>query len=70
MTVLCVWLGFKVNAARRQKEAVEAILKTGGEIAYSYQADVDVDGLIKIDRHAAAALANLAPKLVGGRFPV
>ena len=37
MTVLCVWLGFKVNAARRQKEAVEAILKAGGEIFFDYQ---------------------------------
>ena len=26
MTVLCVWLGIKVNAARRQKEALTAVL--------------------------------------------
>ena len=37
MTVLCVWLGFKVNAARRQKEAVEAILKAGGTVTYDWQ---------------------------------
>ena len=37
VTVLCVWLGFKVNAARRQKEAVEAILKAGGTVQYDYQ---------------------------------
>ena len=37
VTVLCVWLGFKVNAARRQKEAVEAILKAGGQVSYDYQ---------------------------------
>ena len=37
MTVLCVWLGFKVNAARRQKEAVDAILKAGGTVTFSYQ---------------------------------
>jgi Leucine-rich repeat (LRR) protein len=30
-------LGFKVNAARRQREAVEAILKAGGEVVYDYQ---------------------------------
>ena len=37
MTVLCVWLGFKVNAARRQKEAVDAITKAGGQVSYDYQ---------------------------------
>ena len=37
MTVLCVWLGFNVNAARRQKEAVDAILKAGGTVTFSYQ---------------------------------
>ncbi len=37
MTVLCVWLGFKVNAARRQKEAVDAILKAGGFVNYDYE---------------------------------
>ena len=37
MTVLCVWLGWKVNAARRQKEAVDAILKAGGTAIYDFQ---------------------------------
>ena len=37
VTLLCVWLGFKVNAARRQKEAVDAILIAGGKIRYDYQ---------------------------------
>ena len=37
ITVLCVWLGLKVNAARRQKDAVEAILKLGGSVQYDYQ---------------------------------
>ena len=37
VTVLCVWLGFKVNAARRQREAVMAILKAGGTVTFSYQ---------------------------------
>ena len=40
ITVLCVWLGFKVNAARRQREAVDAILKAGGSIGYDYQTDL------------------------------
>jgi hypothetical protein len=37
MTVFCVWLGTQVNAARRQREAVAAILSVGGEIMYDYQ---------------------------------
>jgi Leucine Rich repeat len=37
MTVLCVWLGFKVNAARRQKEAVAAILNAEGSVRFDYQ---------------------------------
>jgi hypothetical protein len=42
VTVLCVWLGFKVNAARRQKEAVEAILRAGGNVDYDFQALPDL----------------------------
>ena len=37
VTVLCVWLAIKVNAARRQKEAVAAILSAGGTVNYDYQ---------------------------------
>jgi hypothetical protein len=37
MTVLCVWLGFTVNAARRQKEAVEAIHKAHGDLFFDYE---------------------------------
>jgi hypothetical protein len=37
VTMLCVWLGFTVNAARRQKEAVDAILKVGGVVYFDYQ---------------------------------
>ena len=37
ITVLCVWLGFKVNAARRQKEAVAAIFRDGGSVVFDYQ---------------------------------
>jgi hypothetical protein len=44
MTVLCVWLGFKVNTARRQKEAVDAILKAGGEVRFDYQVVPDPGG--------------------------
>lgn len=37
VTVLCVWLGFKVNSAHRQKEAVAMLRNAGAEIAYDYQ---------------------------------
>ena len=37
VTVLCVWLGWRINAARQQKEAVDAILKAGGTVHYDYQ---------------------------------
>jgi predicted xylose isomerase-like sugar epimerase len=36
VTVLCVWLGFNVNAARRQKEAVQAIRLAGGSVWFEY----------------------------------
>ena len=31
------WLGVKMHQARKQREAVEAILEAGGEVAYGYQ---------------------------------
>jgi hypothetical protein len=37
LTVLCVWLGLKVNLARQQREAVEAIYKAGGSVVFDYQ---------------------------------
>ena len=37
LTLLCIWLGLQVNAARRQREARAAIVKGGGTIGYEYQ---------------------------------
>ena len=39
LTALCVWLGVKVNQARRQKEAVEALLELGATVRYAHQRD-------------------------------
>jgi hypothetical protein len=39
LTALCVWLGIKVNQARRQKEAVEALLQLGATVRYAHQRD-------------------------------
>jgi hypothetical protein len=37
MTLLCVWVGIRANAGRRQREAVEAIKSAGGTVVYDYQ---------------------------------
>jgi hypothetical protein len=37
LTIFGVWLGIKINAARRQHEAVEAVRKMGGGVGYDYQ---------------------------------
>jgi hypothetical protein len=37
--LIAVWLGWLVNSATRQREAVRAILARGGTIAYDYQYD-------------------------------
>ncbi len=68
MTVLGIWLGFKINSARRQREAVTAILKAGGTIAYSYQAGVDEGGLIKIDLQATPAVPIWLRNWLGDDF--
>jgi hypothetical protein len=36
-TVLCIWLGIKVNQARRQKAAVDTLRALGAQIAYEHQ---------------------------------
>jgi hypothetical protein len=39
LTALCIWLGVKVNQARRQKEAVEALQELGATVRYAHQRD-------------------------------
>jgi hypothetical protein len=42
MTLVCIgmsWVGVKMQKARRQKEAVEAIKALGGSVEYDYQVD-------------------------------
>jgi hypothetical protein len=41
LTVFGVWLGLRVNAARRQQQAVEAVAQLGGWVRYDFEA---VDG--------------------------
>jgi hypothetical protein len=37
VTLLCLWLGTLTNSANRQRRAVEAIGRSGGEFRYDYQ---------------------------------
>ena len=37
IALLCVWLGIQVNAARRQRDMVAAILRAFGEVHFDYQ---------------------------------
>src|SRR5262245_2921580 len=37
ITALCIWLGFQVNAARRQREAVTVLRNAGAMIYFDYQ---------------------------------
>jgi hypothetical protein len=68
VTVLCVWLGFKVNAARRQKEAVELILKAGGTITYDYQWVSSPNGQKVFDAKALPPGPNWLHELIGDEF--
>jgi hypothetical protein len=36
LTVACLWLGFEVTQARRQRAAVQALEKLGAHVAYDY----------------------------------
>jgi hypothetical protein len=40
LTVGCIWLGWKVERARRQREAVKAIEAIGGVVQYDWQGDI------------------------------
>lgn len=37
VTIICVWLGWQVNAARRQKDIVTAMEKLDANVQYDYQ---------------------------------
>jgi hypothetical protein len=53
VTVLCVWLGFKVNAARREHAAITAIRNAGGEIIcdFQYVPSPMIPGSLSLDIH-------------------
>src|SRR5262245_18637753 len=41
MTVFCVWLAIKVNAAREQRQIVKMVQGLGGTVWYDYECDAD-----------------------------
>ena len=41
LSVPLAWFAWKMERARKQREAVEWILGTGGEVLYDYQVDED-----------------------------
>ena len=43
--VLCIWLGWKVERARKQREAVNWIRKSGGSVIYDYRIDDNYRGI-------------------------
>jgi hypothetical protein len=72
LTVLCVWLGLKVNAARRQHAAVQAILQAGGEVSYDYQiVPITLPGYTEdynIDRKAVSSVPSWLRSVFGDDF--
>jgi hypothetical protein len=68
VTVFCVWLGFKVNAARRQKEALTAVLKAGGLVSYDYQLITRANGDTVIDADAVPTVPVWLRSLFGDDF--
>jgi hypothetical protein len=50
VTVMCVWLGVKVNQARRQKEAVAALKELGAGIRYAHQQSEDNPRVYLVDQ--------------------
>ncbi len=39
LTIVCVWFGWQVNRANRQRQAVAWVLEIGGSVKYDYEVD-------------------------------
>ncbi len=39
LTLVCVWFGWQVNQANRQRKAVAWVLEMGGSVQYDYEVD-------------------------------
>src|SRR6266700_3862204 len=49
VAVACAWLGRKIEQKRREREAVTAIVKLGGEAHYDYQHQLGSNGEPQLD---------------------
>ena len=68
VTLLCVWLSLKVNAARTQKEAVRCILNAGGSVLYDYQLSPvphGQQGHFQVNENAIPLVPQWLRRLVG-----
>lgn len=63
LTVSCVWLGYQVEGARRQRRAVEAIRAHGGWVRYSYEMKED-----DYDRKGASWVPSAVRGVLGEEF--
>jgi hypothetical protein len=54
VTLVCLWLGWEANRARRQKQAVDEVLRLGGVVRFDYQLD-DKGGLVDDAQPSAPA---------------
>jgi hypothetical protein len=51
LTLFCLWLGTLANSANRQRRAVEAIVRSGGEFNFDYQRVVNPRGSGQVYSH-------------------
>ena len=71
IAIFGIWLGIKVNAARKQAEAVAAILKAGGSVNFDYQtipAKPGTLGPFDIDKKATSSAPLWLCRLFGEDF--
>jgi hypothetical protein len=70
VAVLCVWLGLRVNAARRQHAAERTIERLGGRISYRYQVQHDSTGRTVINPTVPLPYPPWCRGLLEGVFPL
>ncbi|QDU57245.1 leucine-rich repeat domain-containing protein [Aeoliella mucimassa] len=65
LTILCIWLGVVVSAARRQERIVRRVEELGGRVEYDYEWDSDVRG--QLDWQGTGGVGP-APEPAGPRW--
>ena len=67
LTALCIWLGVKVNQARRQKAAVEALTRLG-DVFYAHQLSRDLEYFDVYDPQKDLGVPTWLRELAGDDF--